>query len=123
MDDVVQRVTASLRLPRGRRLAIDRELRSHLAEAERDLVLAGWSRAEAAAEARRRLGDPSEIAEGFRRVHGPIRRLRIGIAFSVAVLSLGAFGLSGTMASTMTSHHARQAPTHHAVHHHSHRAR
>lgn len=113
MDDVIQTVTASLRLPSGRRAAIARELSAHLEESQRDLELAGLQSEEAAREASRRLGDPLEIADGFSRVHRAPRRTQLLLAFGLAsALGLGAFGVSNSLASSAHAAHAHAAPAH-----------
>lgn len=117
MDDVVQTITSSLRLPSRRRAAIARELRTHLEEAQHDLELSGLRAEEAAREAQRRLGDPAEIADGFSRVHRPPRRAQIFLAFGLAsALGLGVFGVSGSMASSAHPAHAHAAPLHSGKH-------
>ena len=118
MDDVVQTVASSLRLSGRRRTAIERELRTHLEEAQRDLELSGLGIEEAAEEAQRRLGDPVEIADGFSRVHRTPRRVQLVLAFGLAsALGLGAFGVSGSLASARPVTHVHAAPAHLAKHH------
>lgn len=113
MDDVIQTISASLHLSSGRRAAIARELTTHLEEAQRELELAGLATEEAAREASRRLGDPMEIADGFSRVHRAPRRTQLVLAFGLAsALGLGAFGVSGSLASSAHTAHAHAAPAH-----------
>ncbi len=122
MDDVIQTITASLRLSSRRRAAIARELSTHLEETQRELELAGLESEEAAREASRRLGDPVEIADGFSRVHRAPRRTQLMLAFGLAsVLGLGVFGVSGSLASSAHTAHAHAAPAHMAkrVHFHT----
>lgn len=120
MDDVVQAIASSLRLSRQRRAAIERELRTHLEDAQRDLELAGLGIEEAAEEAQRRLGDPVEIADGFSRVHRTPRHMRVVLAFGLAsALGLGAFGVSGSLASSAHPAKAHAAPAPHVSKHHA----
>lgn len=122
MDDIVQAVTSSLRLPSWRRAAIARELRTHLEDAQRDLELSGLRAEDAAREAQRQLGDPVEIADGFSRVHRPPRRAQVFLAFGLAsALGLGVFGVSGSLASSAHPAHVHAAPLYHGKHVHAHR--
>jgi hypothetical protein len=104
--DILNELSHSLRLPQRRREAITRELRAHLAEAQRDLELAGWHPDDAAHESLSRLGDTDEIAAEFVRVYRPSRRKKLSLAFGLAgVLLVGAYGASGTLASATSTHH------------------
>jgi hypothetical protein len=124
--DVVDQVSALLRLPRRRRQIISRELRTHLEESRRDLQLSGMPADQAAREGIARLGDPHEIAGAFGEVYRPSRRRRVGLAFALAgALLTGAYGFSGTLASATSSAHHRPAVqirvTHQSHHHRSRR--
>lgn len=115
--DRIDEMVKALALPRGKRHAIERELRAHVAESRRDLELAGVAPDEAEREAVSRLGDIAEIAEGFDHVYRPPAKLRVAVAFSVAgaLMLLGIYG--GPLASATAAHHA---PAHAArVHHHA----
>jgi hypothetical protein len=117
--DTLEDLSRSLRVSPRRRRAIERELKTHLEEAQLDLETAGWSREEAAVESVRRLGDPNELAIEFSRVYRPSRRRRIGLAVCLSsVLCLGAYGASGTLASATATH---RTPTVTATHHQHHR--
>ncbi|MGI8824687.1 MAG: permease prefix domain 1-containing protein [Chloroflexota bacterium] len=106
---LIENIICSIPAPRRHRRAIATELRTHLDELQCELELAGWDPARAAAESVARLGDPNDILEGFQEVYRPVRRRRLGLAFSLAgALLAGAYGASGTFASSPTSHH-RQA--------------
>jgi hypothetical protein len=110
--DEIDEWSRSLPLPGRRRRSIARELRAHLADSRRELELAGWHPEAAATESLRRLGDPTEMAEGFVRVHRRPRRATIGLAFGLATaLMLGIYGASGTFASA-------SSPRPHATHAH-----
>jgi hypothetical protein len=114
--DVIDQWSRSLRVSRRRRRAITLELRSHLQEAQAELVQAGLSPEEAARESLVRLGDPGEIVEGFEQVYRPSRRKQLGLAFALATgMLLGVYGIGGSLASAKptTSHHALK---HTAVH-------
>jgi hypothetical protein len=101
-------------LPRRRRAAIARELRTHVEDAQRDLQLAGWHPDEAVREAEVRLGDPEEIATAFAQVYRPSRRTRVGLALAVATgMIFGIYGLGGSLASA----HAGKTQVHQVVHH------
>src|SRR5579859_5272563 len=110
--DIVDQWGRSLRVSRRRRRAITLELRSHLEEAEDELVQAGWKREDAARESLLRLGDPVEIVQGFERVYRPSRRKQLGLAFALATgMLLGVYGLGGSLAS------AKPTTTQHVQHH------
>lgn len=110
--DDLEELARSLPVPRWRRGSIVRELRSHVEETHTDLVIAGWPPEEAAREARSRLGDTQEIAASFADVYRPSRSARVGLALALAGgMLLGVFGVSGTLASSPSSHHAPVAPT------------
>lgn len=107
--DVIDQWGRSLRLSRRRRHAITLELRSHLQEAQQDLEQAGWQPEDAARESLHRLGDPSEIVDGFEQVYRPSRRKQLGLAFALATgMLLGVYGIGGSLASAKptTGHHA-----------------
>lgn len=88
-----------------RRREIERELASHLEEARRDLERAGLSREEAEHQSLIRLGDPTEIADGFARVYRPRLSARVAVACGLAAsLFVGAYS-SGAFASGASSHH------------------
>ncbi len=109
--DIIDQWGRSLRVSRRRRRAITLELRSHLQEAEDELVQAGWQREDAARESLLRLGDPVEIVEGFEQVYRPSRRKQLGLAFALATgMLLGVYGIGGSLASAKptTNHHALQ---------------
>jgi hypothetical protein len=113
--DVIGEWARSLPIPSRRRRAIARELRTHLAESQRELELAGFSSEEAARESVKRLGSQEEIAQAFVAVHRRSRRSTIGLAFGLATaVMLGVFGAGGTLASSASQHavHAkRSAPS------------
>jgi hypothetical protein len=121
--DIIDEVTRRLPGSHRRRGAISRELRSHIEAAQRDLELTGWRREDARREVIARLGDPTEIVEGFAEVYRPSRRNRIGLACLLATgLLLGAYGASGTRASAHATHPATPqvyttSRAHHASHH------
>jgi hypothetical protein len=76
------------------------ELRSHLQEAQQELEQAGWRPDDAARESLLRLGDPSEIVDGFEQVYRPSRRKQLGLAFALATgMLLGVYGIGGSLAS------------------------
>ncbi|GAC1320182.1 MAG: hypothetical protein NVS2B16_03740 [Chloroflexota bacterium] len=114
---------STLRLPGSRKRAIAREIKSHLDESRRDLLLAGWDWDTAEAESVRRLGDVAEIADGFRRVYRPTRMRTLTLALALAGAGVaGAYGASGGLASaTMVRHSpaparkARMLPHHYPV--------
>ena len=84
-------------------------LRSHLQEAQEELILAGWTPEDAARESMVRLGDPGEMIEGFEQVYRPSRRKQLGLAFALATgMLLGVYGIGGSLASAKpsVSHHA-----------------
>lgn len=104
-------VRATDGLPRGRRLAIARELRAHLDDASRELEDAGWRTEDARREAAARLGDGAEIAAAFEEVYRPSRRSRLGLALVLATgMVLGAWGVGGSLASAGSPRH--HAPVH-----------
>jgi hypothetical protein len=97
-------------LPGRRRLEIERELATHLEETRRELQLAGLSTEDAERESLARLGDLTEIADGFEKVYRPRRSTRLVLAFTVAGgLVAGAYS-SGALASSASVHHG------HALH-------
>lgn len=102
--NVIQDLTHAL--PRQRRTAIARELRSHLDEIRRDLEEEGWRPADAMREAETRLGDVSEIAAAFEDVYRPSRRSRVGLALALATTMLvTVWGVGGTLASATAARH------------------
>lgn len=105
--DSIEEWSRSLPLPARRRRAIARELQTHLAESQRELELAGWSREDATTESLRRLGNAEEMTEAFARVHRRPRRTKIGLAFGLAttlLLSVYGASASGTLASSTSVH-------------------
>ncbi len=114
--DVIDQWSRSLRVSRRRRRAITLELRSHLQEAQQELEQAGWRPEDAARESLLRLGDPSEIVDGFDQVYRPSRRKQLGLAFALATgMLLGVYGIGGSLASAKptTRHHtAKHAQVH-----------
>ena len=107
--DFIDQWSRSLRVPKRRRRAIALELRSHLLEAQEELILAGWAPEDAARESMLRLGDPGEMIEGFEQVYRPSRRKQLGLAFALATgMLLGVYGIGGSLASAKptTSQHA-----------------
>ncbi|GAC1398360.1 MAG: hypothetical protein NVSMB52_11910 [Chloroflexota bacterium] len=105
-QDMIDQLTRSLRVPRGKRNAIGRELRTHLEEARRELVSSGWHPDEAVRECVTRLGEPAEIADAFSQLYKPSRRSQIGLALALATgMVLGVYGIGGSLASATTSHH------------------
>ncbi|HEY8684938.1 MAG TPA: permease prefix domain 1-containing protein [Chloroflexota bacterium] len=110
--DVIDQWSRSLRVPRRRRRAITLELRSHLQEAQEELVRVGWNPEDAARESLHRLGDPAEIVEAFEQVYRPSRRKQLGLAFALATgMLLGVYGIGGSLAS------AKPTTTHRAMKH------
>jgi hypothetical protein len=95
-----------LRTLRGRRRRdIERELASHLEDTRRELWLAGLPPAEAERQSLERLGDLSEIADGFERVYRRGWSTRLALAFGLAgTLLVGAYS-SGAFASGASAHH------------------
>jgi hypothetical protein len=107
--DFIDQWGRSLRVPKRRRRAIVLELRSHLQEAQDELIEAGWRPEDAARESVLRLGDPVEMVEGFEQVYRPSRRKQLGLAFALATgMLLGVYGIGGSLASAKptVSHHA-----------------
>jgi hypothetical protein len=92
------------------------ELRSHLQEAQQELEQAGWRPDDAARESLLRLGDPSEIVDGFEQVYRPSRRKQLGLAFALATgMLLGVYGIGGSLASakpTTGQHTAKHSQVH-----------
>lgn len=116
--DIIDDVIRTLRVPPRRQAGIERELRAHLEDTQRDLQLAGWTPEAAKEESVARLGDPREIAAGFERVYRPSRRKQVGMAFALAGgLLMGAYGASGGLASATATHHAKAAQVSHLTHH------
>ena len=76
-----------LRLPAGQKTAIREELRSHLTDRVRDLMLAGADRDEAMRQAVNELGEAAELAEQFRHANRYPRRRLI---MNGALIGLGA---------------------------------
>lgn len=99
-----------MRALRGRRRReIERELAAHLEDTQRELRLAGSSPTEAERQSLERLGDISEIADGFARVYQTRWSTRLALAFGLAAsLVVGAYS-SGAFASGASAHHARNA--------------
>jgi hypothetical protein len=97
---VIEDLTRSSRVPRSQRGAIARELRSHVEETRRDLMLAGWDPDDALHEAENRLGDGEELAQAFAAVYRPSRRTQLGLAMALATgMLLGLYGIGGGLAS------------------------
>jgi hypothetical protein len=95
-----------------RRREIERELASHLEESRRDLVRSGLTPEEAERQSLIRLGDPSEIADGFARVYRPRLSARLAVACGLAAsLFVGAYS-SGAIASGASAHHAHTTVRH-----------
>lgn len=111
--DVIDQWSRSLRVSGRRRRAISMELRSHLQAAQEDLERAGWHPEDAARESLVRLGDPSEIVDGFEQVYRPSRRKQLGLAFALATgMLLGVYGIGGSLASAKpTTVHTGQKHT------------
>lgn len=114
--DTIDQLSRSLRVSRRRRRAISLELRSHLQETQQELERAGWRPDEALRESWRRLGDPSEIVDGFEQVYRPSRRKQLGLALTLATgLLLGVYGIGGSLASakpTSVRHGVQHARVH-----------
>ncbi len=121
--DDLEELARSLPVPPWRRASIARELRNHVEEAQADLLIGGWPEEDAPREARARLGDPNEIATAFAAAYRPSRRARAGVALALAGgMLLGVFGVSGTLASSQSSHrmpaaHILVLRSHPSVHH------
>lgn len=118
--DIIDQWGRSLRVSRRRRRAITLELRSHLQEAEDELVHSGWTREDAVRESLLRLGDPVEIVKGFEQVYRPSRRKQLGLAFALATgMLLGVYGIGGSLASAKptTSQHAMKPTVASQAHH------
>lgn len=114
-QDIIEQLVRNLRMPRRRKAAIERELRSHLLDARHDLELAGWPSEQARQEAGRRLGDPSEIAAAFTRSYRPSRSTRLLLAAGLASgMLLGLYGWGGNFASATAAHRAAH-PSYHLV--------
>src|SRR5947209_14524586 len=116
-QDVVEKLSRNLSVPRRRRGAIAREIRSHVEETRLELVLSGWQPGEAEEEAVRRLGDTDDIAQAFGEVYRPSRRTQLGLAVALATgMILGVYGIGGGLASATVARkhqsHMVQARTH-----------
>ena len=98
-----------LRLPSQQKLSIREELRSHLSERVRDLMLSGADRDRAMRQAINELGEAAELAERFRHAnHYPRRRLIMnallaGVCTSVVIGAVAVMNTSGNNNSTTTS--------------------
>lgn len=102
-----------LRVPRRKRSEIERELRTHVEDVRRSLLLDGWDPKEAAREASLRFGSTEEVARAFEAVYRPSRRTQIGLALGLAMgMLLGGYGLGGSLASARSTQHR---PTHHII--------
>jgi hypothetical protein len=109
-SNILDELAHSLRVPRHRRQAITRELSGHLEDSRRDLELAGWKPEEAAEVSVQRLGNPTEIAEGFVQVYRPSRRAQLGLAMALATgMLMGVWGIGGSLASATSASHHRLA--------------
>ena len=107
----------TLRVSKRRKRAIFMELSSHLQETQLELEQAGWRSDDAIRESLVRLGDPTEIVDGFAQVYRPSRRKQLGLAFALATgMVLGVYGVGGSLASATPT-------THQHVSHHAHEAR
>jgi hypothetical protein len=112
--DFIDQWSRSLRVPRRRRRTIALELRSHLQEAQDELIQAGWKPDDAARESVLRLGDPVEMVEGFEQVYRPSRRKQLGLAFALATgMLFGVYGIGGSLASAKptVNHHTPKHAT------------
>jgi hypothetical protein len=98
------------RLGHRRRREIERELATHLEDTQRELRLAGLSAPEAQRQSVERLGDMSEIIDGFARVYRTRWSTRLALALGLAgSLVVGAYS-TGAFASGASAHHARTTP-------------
>lgn len=118
--DTLDNLGRLMRVPRRRKAAIRRELQSHLEDARRELISAGWTPEEAGREAAWRLGDPRELAEAFSHVYRPTRRTQLGLALALATgMLVGAYGIGGSLASATAAHthRAHATPHTHVIRH------
>ncbi len=100
----IEQWARALRISRRRRRDIAIELQSHLLESQQELERAGWRTEDAERESLLRLGDPTEIVEGFEQVYRTPRKKQFALAVALATgMLLGAYGLGGSLASAKPS--------------------
>lgn len=114
--DTIEELCRSLPASRRRRGSIARELRAHLEDTRRELVLDGWQPEDATRESLARLGNPDEIVDAFAHAYRPTRHRQLGLAVGLATaLLLGAYGAGATLASPTSAHTSHAAKHVHAT--------